>query len=333
MEHSSLSQPVEGVESLPYPRTAFSPDFVPLRSGERSRQSSKSFYRSASDESVYDTMRTSSRGSRPSSQAKEFNVKESRSWAKTFALSVFSSFSSSDKVKNGHQKSKNGKQKHQKYREEQNSGAAKGGGYSMTLGTKRDQSLTAGLKGNHSATMSGSDHQTRYHHTYSHHSPKSFKSKSGKKSLAISPDDQVEHKSVRFMRDSTSYQQNLPLPMSAPPPLPDPSLHSHDIQMHTRSSAPSLTLLSTQSPGMSSNMLSSDIRLTSYPTSYTLALQQRRNHTSSTAASMRPQSNFMGRGTAGGWAYHERQYPQNGPFKSSLSNGNLADVAKLGSLV
>lgn len=333
MEHSSLSQPVEGVESLPYHRTTFSPDFVPLNSGDRSRPSSKTFYRSASDESVYDTARTSSRGSRPSSQAKEFNVKESRSWAKSFALSVFGSFSSSDKVKNGHQKSKNSKHKHQKHHEEQSSGLAKGGGQSMTLGTKRDQSLTAGSKGSHSATMSGSGHQSRFHHTYTHHSPKSFKSKSGKKSLADSLDDQVEHKSIRFVRDSNSYQQNLPLPMSAPPPLPNPSSHSQDSQMPHRSSAPSFTLLSTQSPGMSSNLLSSDVRLTSYPTSYTQALHQKRNHTSSTGASMKPQSIFMGRGAAGGWGYHDRQYPQNGQFKSSLSNGNLADVAKLGSLV
>ena len=334
MEHSSLSQPVEGVESLPYPRTTFSPDLVPLRSGDRSRPSSKSFYRSASDESVYDTVRTNSRGSRASSRAKEFNVKESRSWAKSFALSVFGSFSSSDKVKGSHHKSKSTKHKHQKYHEDQSSGTAKGGGHSMTLGTKKDQSLSGGSKGGQSATMSGTTHQSKFHHTYSHHSPKSFKSKLGQKNLVVTPDDQMEHKSVRFMWDPSAYQQNLPLPTSAPPPLPDPSSHSHDSQIPHRLSAPSSTTSSTRSPGMNSRLLPSDVRVTAYPTSHSQAMQQKRNHGSSTVASARQRSNYNGRGAAGVWNYHDRQqYPQNGQFKSSLSNSNLADVTNIGSLV
>ena len=89
MNRGSLSQPVEDMTSeLYYPRTKFSPEVVPVSYGETDGSNSRNFYRSASDESVYNTLRTSSRNSRTSKQVKDFNVKESRSWAKSFALSV-----------------------------------------------------------------------------------------------------------------------------------------------------------------------------------------------------------------------------------------------------
>ena len=125
MNRGSLSQPVEDMTSeLYYPRTKFSPEVVPVSYGDNDR-SSRNFYRSASDESVYDTLRTSSRNSRSGKQVqvKDFNVKESRSWAKSFALSVFGSFSSADKDKSKSSKHKN---RHTQQQSAHNSGATGG---------------------------------------------------------------------------------------------------------------------------------------------------------------------------------------------------------------
>ena len=69
MNRGSLSQPVEDMTSeMYYPRTKFSPEVVPV-SYEDNNQSSRNFYRSASDESVYDKLRASSRNSRPGKMA------------------------------------------------------------------------------------------------------------------------------------------------------------------------------------------------------------------------------------------------------------------------
>ena len=316
----SLSQPVEFEEMnyRPYqhhraPR--FSPDLVPVRSEgrDKSQANAKKVYRSASDESVYDTLRTSSRNSRASihGQSKDFNVKESKNWAKSFALSVFSSFSSSDK--------KGSKNKHRKHHDEDEGSGGKGSG-----------------KGGQSATVFGSKSQSRFHHTYSHHTPKSSKSKNHKKHEQHL-DDQVEHKSVRFTSESSSHH-----PASAPPPH---SVTSHGHTTHGNgkmahpNSAPSLATTSTRSPPInkrSEAVFSGESPLTSYPRSHTQAMQHMRGHTNATSS--RPVSHYMvnvGRANgAGGRSYHDRHsYHQNGQFKSSLSNGNLTDTAKLGSLV
>jgi hypothetical protein len=64
MNRGSLSQPVEDMTSeLYYPRTKFSPEVVPVSYGDNDWKS-RNFYRSTSDESVYNTLRTSSRNSR-----------------------------------------------------------------------------------------------------------------------------------------------------------------------------------------------------------------------------------------------------------------------------
>ena len=339
MEHSSLSQPVEADMPMSsgrrYPRR-FSPDLVPLRTAEQSQANSKSFYRSASDESVYDTLRTSSRTSRASIRAKDFNVKESRSWAKTFAMSVFGSFTSDkDKNKDKSKSSKNKHRSHQKQQQQQHEEHGKGG-----------QSSSKG------ATMS-STNQSRFHHTYSHHTPKSMKVKSSKKhgeSSLLSPEEQPENKSLRF--NSESNQHNLSLPSGAPPPLHMSSQghvgHNYMANggnMPHPNSAPSLQTMTTRPSGGgkgTGSLFSGEVPLTSYPRSHTQAMQHMRGTTTTTSSSGagRQQSNYkvpMSRihngGGVGGRGYRDQQYSQNGQFKNSLSNNNLTDVAILGSLV
>ena len=329
MEHSSLSQPVEAdmpPSSRHYQRK-YSPDLVPVRSEGRdqSQATSKSFYRSASDESVYDTMRTSSRSSRASIRAKDFNVKESKSWAKTFALSVFNTFSSSSDKDKDKDKSKSSKNKHRQKKEQQQDEHSKGG-----------QSKTLGSNGGQGSAPSSSGNQSRFHHTYSHHTPKSLKVKSSKKhgdSSLPSPDDQVEQKSVRFT--SNHRQQNPPLSTGGTP-------HGYigDDKMPHPNSAPSLTTMTTRSTGNNrSNLFSGESPLTSYPRSHTQAMQHMRgghpttNATSSSSNYKVTVARINNGDGVGGRSYREQRYSQNGHFKNSLSNSNLTDVAQLGSLV
>ena len=319
MNRGSLSQPVEDMASeLYYPRTKFSPEVIPVSYGENDR-SSRNFYRSASDESVYDTLRTSSRNSRSGKQVqvKDFNVKESRSWAKSFAMSVFGGFSSADKEKSKSSKHKN---RHTQQQSVQSSGAT--GGQSATV-----------FSSNHSKTPS------RFHHTYSHNQKPSKSKTSSKKHMTemLSPDDQVEHKSVRFVSESHKQQQQQQQNPS------HPSSHTHDAgNMPHPNSAPHLSGIPTRSPPTTARsngaQFLSDMPLTSYPRSHTQAMQLR-GHTM-TNGNGRPLSNYnmmnVTRVTngGGGRGYSSRQYAaQNGQFKNSLSNNNLADTTKLGSLV
>jgi hypothetical protein len=106
-------------------------------------------------------------------------------------------------------------------------------------------------------------------------------------------------------------------------------------------SAPQLSGMPTRSPPTTvrSNgaQFSSDMPLTSYPRSHTQAMQLR-GHTM-TNGNGRPLSNYNMMNVTqvtngGGRGYSNRPYAtQNGQFKNSLNNNNLADVAKLGSLV
>lgn len=317
MNRGSLSQPVEDMTSeMYYPRTKFSPEVVPVSYGDND-MSSRNFYRSASDESVYDTLRASSRNSRSGKQVqvKDFNVKESKSWAKSFAMSVFGSFSSNDK-----DKSKSSKHKNRHTQQQQSAPQATGGQSAAVFG------------GNQSKTPS------RYHHTYSHNQ-KGSKSKTSSKKRAtevLSPDDPVEHKSVRFVSAESRRQQHNQSHSSS---------HTHDTgHIPHPNSAPHL---STRSPPTSARsngaQFSSDMPLTSYPRSHTQAMQLRGHTMTNGTAVGRPLSNYNmmnvtrvtnGGGGGGGRGYSSRQYAtQNGQFKNSLSNNNLTDVAKLGSLV
>ena len=315
MNRGSLSQPVEDMTSeLYYPRTKFSPEVVPV-SYEDNNQSSRNFYRSASDESVYDTLRASSRNSRSGKQVqtKDFNVKESKSWAKSFALSVFGSFTSTDK-----DKSKSNKHKH---RHSQHHSAQQGSG---------------GATGGQSATVFGSSNQSktpsRYHHTYSHNQKASkSKTSSSKKHTTtemLSPDDQMEHKSVRFLSTESRRQQQQQTPAG----------HAHDTgNIVHPNSAPQLSGIAARSPPTSARsngvQFSSDMPITSYPRSHTQAMQLR-GHTV-TNGNGRPLSNYnmmnVTRVTnGGGRGYPSRQYAaQNGQFKNSLSNNNLAELGSL----
>lgn len=316
MNRGSLSQPVEDMTSeLYYPRTKFSPEVVPVSYGDNDR-SSRNFYRSASDESVYDTLRTSSRNSRSGKQVqtKDFNVKESKSWAKSFALSVFGSFTSTDKDKSKSSKHKN--------RHSQHHSAQQGLG---------------GATGGQSATVFGSSNQSktpaRYHHTYSHNQKalKSNSSSSKKHTITemLSPNDQMEHKSVRFVSTESRRQQQQQTPTG----------HTHDTgNVPHPNSAPQLSGMAAKSPPTSARsngaQFSSDMPLTSYPRSHTQAMQLR-GHTM-TNGSGRPLSNYnmmnVTRVTnGGGRGYSSRQYgaTQNGQFKNSLSNNNLAELGSL----
>lgn len=323
MNRGSLSQPVEDMTSeLYYPRMKFSPEVVPVSYGDNDR-SSRNFYRSASDESVYDTLRTSSRNSRSGKQVqvKDFNVKESRSWAKSFALSVFGSFSSADKDKSKSSKHKN-RHAHQQ---------------------KGQSAHSSGATGGQSATVFGSNQSktpSRFHHTYSHNQKPSKSKTSSKKHTTemLSPDDQVEHKSVRFVSAESRKQQQQ---QQQSPSYP--SSHTHDTgNMPHPNSAPHLSGIPTRSPPTTARsngaQFSSDIPLTSYPRSHTQAMQLR-GHTM-TNGNGRPLSSYnmmnVTRVTngGGGRGYSSRHYGvQNGQFKNSLSNNNLADTTKLGSLV
>ena len=330
MNRGSLSQPVEDMTSeLYYPRTKFSPEVVPVSYGKTDGSNSRNFYRSASDESVYDTLRTSSRNSRTSKQVKDFNVKESRSWAKSFALSVFGSFSSADK-----EKSKSNKHKNRKQQSTQSSEAT--GGQSATL-----------FSSNSSKT------QGRFHHIYSHNQKASkIKTPSKKHTEMLSPDDQVEHKSVRFVSESRQ-QQNPSLPSAAQSShlssshthKPHSSHTHHDTGnmaqlsgVPTRSPPTAVRSKGAQAGTTNSSVFSSDMPLTSYPRSHTQAMQLRGHTMTNGLGNGRPLSNYnmvnVTRVTnGGGRGYSSRHYAQNGQFKNSLSNNNLADVAKLGSLV
>ena len=322
MNRGSLSQPVEDMSSeMYYPRTKFSPEVVPVSYGDNDRNS-RNFYRSASDESVYDTLRTSSRNSRSGKQVqvKDFNVKESKSWAKSFALSVFGSFSSTDKDKSKSSKHKN--------RHTQHSSSGATGGQSATV-----------------FSSSQSKTPSRFHHTYSHNQkPSKSKTSSKKHNMTemLSQDDQVEHKSVRFVSADPRTKQHQQNPSHF-------SSHAHDMgNMAHPNSAPHLSGIATRSPPTTARssgaQFSSDMPLTSYPRSHTQAMQMR-GHTM-TNGNGRPLSNYNmmnvarvttgggGGGGGGGRGYSSRQYAtQNGQFKNSLSNNNLADVTKLGSLV
>lgn len=244
-------------------------------------------------------------------QVKDFNVKESRSWAKSFALSVFGSFSSADKDKGKSSKHKN---RHTQQQSAHSSRAT--GGQSATV-----------FSSNQSKTPS------RFHHTYSHNQKASKSKTSSKKHTTemLSPDEQIEHKSVRFVSESRKQQQQS-----------YPSSHTHDTgNMAHPNSAPHLSGIPTRSPPTTARsngaQFSGDVPLTSYPRSHTQAMQHR-GHTM-TNGTGRPQSSYnvmnVTRVTnGGGRGYSSWQYAtQNGQFKNSLSNNNLTDVAKLGSLV
>ena len=182
----------------------------------------------------------------------------------------------------------------------------------------------------------------RYHHTYSHNQ-KVSKSQTFSKKHTVglqSPDDQVEHKSVRFV--SSESRKYLQPQQTSLQPSSLTHVRNTGSMLHP-DTAPQLSSI----PGRSSpsalrlnggwtsmNTYSGDMQLTSYPRSHTHAMQLRgqtwmngNGQVPSNYNATRVINNGAGRG------YSTRHYGQNGHFKNSLSNNNLADVAKLGSLV